>query len=78
MDVFFFSDTYIPQPGNKPFLSLRSDGLGTNPEWLWDTIRVFRLDHGVRKESFTWINDASTVIDGGSRHPEWFNFGMAR
>jgi hypothetical protein len=78
VDVFFFPDTYIPEPGNKPFLTLRSDGLGTYPAWLWDTIRMFRLKNGVRQESYTWTNDASTWIDGGSRHPEWYHFGFAR
>jgi hypothetical protein len=73
-ESFFFPDTYSSQPGNYPYMGLRSDGLGYSPDWLWDVIYVDRYEDGkfINSKSWTWENLSSIWINGG--HP-WYNFG---
>jgi hypothetical protein len=78
VDSFFFDDAYIPRPGNKPYLSLRSDGAGNSPDWLWDTICVYYIEGGIANDSksWTWTNPSKTPIEGAPQHREWYNFGI--
>jgi len=74
-DAYFFNDPYSPEAHNLPYLGLRINNLGSSPDWLWDSIYVYRYENGqpIYSKSWYWVGDGHAIDPS---HRTWYNYNQ--